>query len=173
MSLLWRIGRRLLDDDPTRALVNSVGASWAVSPRRRVRWLRRWGVAIDEGASVNAGCMFGGNDVHIGAGTFLNVGCVLDNTARIRIGPGCVLGPGAMIVTSTHDQGPSHQRAVGLAGRPVEIEAGCWIGARAILLPGVHVGAGCIIGAGSVVTGDLEPDGVYAGAPARRIRDLG
>jgi maltose O-acetyltransferase len=42
-----------------------------------------------------------------------------------------------------------------------------------MLLPGVTVGDGCVIAAGSVVTGDCEPHGVYAGVPAKRVRDLG
>lgn len=49
---------------------------------------------------------------------------------------------------------------------------GCWIGANATILPGVTVAPGCVIAAGAVVTKDTEPDGLYAGVPARRVRDL-
>lgn len=55
---------------------------------------------------------------------------------------------------------------------PIKIGGGCWIGARAVILPGVTVGNGCIIGAGAVVAKDCEPDGMYAGVPAKRVRDL-
>ncbi|WP_249354641.1 DapH/DapD/GlmU-related protein [Rhodococcus sp. USK13] len=49
---------------------------------------------------------------------------------------------------------------------------GCWIGAGAIILPGVTVGEGCVVGAGAVVTRDCSPNGLYVGSPARRVRDL-
>jgi maltose O-acetyltransferase len=52
------------------------------------------------------------------------------------------------------------------------IEDGCWIGAGATILPGVTVRAGCIVASGAIVTKDCEPNGLYAGNPARRIREL-
>ena len=55
-------------------------------------------------------------------------------------------------------------------GRVVLGRDGCWIGARAVILPGVTIGEGTIIGAGSVVTKDCEPGAVYVGVPARRVR---
>ena len=61
------------------------------------------------------------------------------------------------------------------AGRGIGFETAralIWLGARVVVLPGVQVAPGCIVGAGAVVTRDTEPDGVYVGVPARRIRDL-
>ena len=55
---------------------------------------------------------------------------------------------------------------------PVKIGDGVWIGANATILPGVIVGDGCFIAAGALVTEDCEPDGFYAGVPARRIRNF-
>ncbi|MCR4913326.1 MAG: acyltransferase [Lactobacillus sp.] len=55
---------------------------------------------------------------------------------------------------------------------PVKIDDGCWIGANVTILPGVHIGKGCVIGAGAVVNKDCEPNGVYVGVPAKRIKDL-
>ncbi|WP_447643573.1 acyltransferase [Nocardioides zeae] len=54
----------------------------------------------------------------------------------------------------------------------MEIGNGAWIGARALILPGVSVSEGCVIAAGAVVNRNTEPHGLYAGVPARRIRDL-
>lgn len=61
-----------------------------------------------------------------------------------------------------------------LAGspQPITVGDGCWIGARAVILPGVTIGDGCVIAAGAVVSKDCAPNGMYAGVPARRIREL-
>ena len=63
-------------------------------------------------------------------------------------------------------------RAGALFLAPLVVSSGCWIGARAVLLPGLTIGEGCVVGAGAVVTKDCLPIGLYAGIPARRIRDL-
>lgn len=112
--------------------------------------------------------------VSIGAGSYLNRGVVLSGLGRITIGERVAFGPQAMIVTSTHEIGPAYWRA----GSGVSIDThvtigdGAWIGARATILPGVTVGQGCVIAAGAVVVKDCEANGLYAGVPARRIRDL-
>jgi len=77
-----------------------------------------------------------------------------------------------LLCTSTHEIGSESQRAGTTIQLPIIIEDGCWVGARANILPGVKIGKGCIIAAGSVVTKDCEPNGLYAGVPAKRIRDL-
>lgn len=52
------------------------------------------------------------------------------------------------------------------------MEDGCWLGGNVTVLPGVTIGRGCVIAAGAVVTKSCDPNGLYAGVPARRIRDL-
>lgn len=54
----------------------------------------------------------------------------------------------------------------------VVVEDGCWLGGNVTVLPGVTIKKGCIVGAGAVVTKDTEPDGLYAGIPAKRIKEL-
>jgi acetyltransferase-like isoleucine patch superfamily enzyme len=140
---------------------------------RMARWaaLRIWGVRAST-HRIDHGCWFGGRDIHIGPGTFVNFGCVFDNLGPIRIGAECHFGMRAMLITSTHEIGSSSSRAGALAGKPITVGDGSWIGAGAIVLPGVTVGRGCIVASGAVVTRDCESDGVYAGNPARRLRDL-
>jgi len=77
-----------------------------------------------------------------------------------------------MVITSTHRLGDARRRAGEWEARPVRIEDGCWIGAGAILLPGVAVGEGCVVAAGAVVRESCEPNGLYGGVPARRLEDL-
>lgn len=55
---------------------------------------------------------------------------------------------------------------------PIEIKDGCWIGAGSIILPGTIVGSGCVIAAGSLVKGECKPNCLYAGIPAKIIREL-
>ncbi|MGI2292887.1 acyltransferase [Paenibacillus sp. GXUN7292] len=66
----------------------------------------------------------------------------------------------------------SSKRAGESDRKPVTIGKGCWIGARATILPGVTVGDGCVIAAGAVVTKDCEPDSLYAGVPAIKIKSI-
>ena len=79
---------------------------------------------------------------------------------------------GILLTAALHNIGSHQRRGTGAAGAPIVIGAGSWLGARSIVLPGVSIGEGCIVGAGSVVTCDCEPDGIYVWAPARRTRDL-
>ncbi|MDA0168675.1 hypothetical protein OJ998_06220 [Solirubrobacter taibaiensis] len=133
--------------------------------------LRLWGVRAAT-HRISDGCWFGGRDVEIGAGTFVNFGCVFDNLGPVRIGARCDLGMRVMLVTSSHLIAGAERRAGALDGKPVTIGDGVWIGAGAMILPGVTVGSGCLVAAGAVVTRDCEPNGVYAGNPARRVRDF-
>lgn len=124
------------------------------------------------GAGIYSGCYFGSRNVTMGLGTFVNRGVLFDGTAPITLGRQVAVGHRAQFITSTHEIGPSSGRGGRVVDRPIVVGDGCWIGAGAIILPGVTVGDGCVIGAGTVVTRDCEPNGLYAGSPARRVRDL-
>ena len=78
-----------------------------------------------------------------------------------------------MLTTSHHEIGPPERRSGTARPRSIVIERGVWLGARVLVLPGVTVGPGCVIAAGAVVNRDCAPHGLYAGVPARRIRELG
>ena len=109
----------------------------------------------------------------IGKGTNVGYGCFFDAVAAISIGSKCAIANEVCFVTSTHEVGGPEARAGERLARPVRIGNGCWIGARAIILPGVSIGNGCIIGAGAVVTRDCEANSLYAGVPAKFIKRLG
>jgi maltose O-acetyltransferase len=117
-------------------------------------------------------CFFGGGPVSIGRNTFVNYGCFFDSLGRITVGDDCALGAQVTLLTSTHRTGSAKRRAGDVMSRPITIGEGCWLGARATVLPGVTVGSGCIIAAGAMVVSDCEPNGLYAGVPAKRIKDL-
>jgi maltose O-acetyltransferase len=152
-------------------LVNVLSAS-LLTPRH-LRWLLlRLYVAHIGRSAVSARCFFGGPRVTIGAGAFINVGVFFDGSAAITIGDKVHIGMEALILTSVHEVGSERKRAGELSSAPVVIEDGCWIGARSVLMPGVTIGHGTIVAAGSVVTHSCESNAAYAGIPARKIRSL-
>ena len=71
-----------------------------------------------------------------------------------------------------HEFGPPGERTGALMPAPVTIGDGVWIGACVTILPGVTIGPSCMVASGAVVSGDCEPNGLYAGNPARRVREL-
>ncbi|MFA9559304.1 DapH/DapD/GlmU-related protein [Evansella sp. AB-rgal1] len=122
--------------------------------------------------SISPRCFFSETKVSIGKGTFINYNCFFENSGRIEIGRHVSIGPEVMVCTATHEIGEENKRALTAMGYDIHIKDGCWIGARATILPGVTINKGCIIAAGSVVTKDCEPNGLYAGVPVKRIKDL-
>jgi maltose O-acetyltransferase len=151
---------------------NVIAGSFLVRQPTRMRIYRRLGMEI-ETHKIQPGCFFFGHDVAIGEGTWIGHRCYFDSAARIEIGRDCDLGMEVMLCTSTHERGTRERRAGRFAPEPISVGDGVWIGTRAMLLPGVSVGDGCVVAAGSVVTRDCEPHGVYAGVPAKRVKDLG
>jgi maltose O-acetyltransferase len=133
--------------------------------------LRAYGIQCDT-PKVSPRCFFGGRDISIGRGAFLNYGCFLDGYAEIRIGERCFFGPQVMLITSTHEIGDASERGGRKYGEPIRIGNGCWLGARVTVMPGVTIGEGCVVASGSVVTKDCEPNGLYAGVPATRKKTL-
>lgn len=151
--------------------VNVVAASH-LTPRT-VRYLIYRAAGIQLGTrNISAGCFIGGPDLSIGRKCFVNHDCFFDVSAPIEISDGCHIGMQTLICTSSHKLGDSTKRAGQLHSEPVQIGRGVWIGARVTILPGVRIGDGCVIGAGSTVLRDCKPDSLYAGTPARFVREL-
>jgi maltose O-acetyltransferase len=106
----------------------------------------------------------------IGRGTFLNRECFIEAVAPVEIGRDCQFGPQVMILTSHHARTPLGRIEQKATPRPVVIGDRVWVGARAVIVPGVRIGDDVAIAAGAVVTRDCLQDGVYAGVPARLIK---
>lgn len=163
---MFGVGTRL------RQLLLPLALSGAVHGRQRHRLLRALGLKGIGKAYIQDRCVFRGFGTRIGDGSFVNFGVRFDDSAPVNIGQRVFIGPEAMFLTGTHPIGSSHQRAELSVHHPVRVGDGCWIGARAVVLPGVSIGDGCVIAAGAVVTKDCAPDGLYGGVPARRLKDL-
>jgi maltose O-acetyltransferase len=159
--------RRTLRD----VLINACAGSSIVPAPLRCLAYRAYGMRI-ETWNIRASCFFTGRAVTIGRGSFVNYGCFFDELGTIQIGEHCQIAQQVSFVSSGHAIGPPDARAGEIVAAPVAIGAGTWIGARATILAGVTVGEGCVIAAGAVVTRNCDPNGLYAGVPACRIRDL-
>ncbi len=115
------------------------------------------------------------NKMTIGDNTWIGQSCFFHSGGGLKIGSDVGIAPCVKIITSVHEENPVSYPVIRneLIMKKVSIENGCDIGLGAILLPGVKIGGGAIIGAGSVVTGDVAPHTVVAGSPARFIRQRG
>lgn len=111
-------------------------------------------------------CDYGYN-ISIGDSVFMNFNCVILDVCEVSIGAGTQIGSGVQLLAADHPRDPA-VRARGLEfGKPIRIGRNVWIGAGALILPGVHVGDDAIIGAGSVVTHDVPAGATVYGNPAR------
>lgn len=152
-------------------IVNGLIASAIVPRALRWRLLRLYGVDAQRSA-ICGGLWLGTSRLSVGEATFINYDCRIDNTALVTIGRSCDIGPGTHVMTTTHANGPGTRRAGNERHEPVTIGDGAWIGARVTIMPGVSIGSGAIVGTGAVVLQDCDANCVYAGVPAKKIRDL-
>ena len=113
-----------------------------------------------------------GGVLEIGEATLVNFGCSLVATELVRIGADCHIGPYTMILDNGFHRVEPERRLERPPSEPIIVEDNVWIGARSILMPGVTIGRDSCVGAGSVVTTDVEPRTLAAGVPARAIRGL-
>jgi maltose O-acetyltransferase len=153
---------------------NYVAASPFVGHNTRKNLYRRLGLHVSEEAyDIGFGCYFHSSEMSIGARTFINDFCYFENVAPVVIGDDVAVGMQTSILTSTHELSRGTRRSGDWGVRPVTIEDGCWIGARALILPGVTIGRGAVVAAGAVVSDDCDPQRLYGGVPARIVRRLG
>lgn len=111
-----------------------------------------------------------GKPVTIGKDCFIQQCCTFFGRGGITIGDGVFIGPKVNLITINHDPDPDNRSAT--YGRPIVIEDKVWIGINSTVLPGVRIGYGAIIGAGSVVTKDVPAMTIAAGNPARIIKKI-
>ena len=96
---------------------------------------------------------------------------MVDDT-HIYVGDNTMIGPNVTVATAGHPILPELREKGYQYNAPVRIGSNCWIGAGAVILPGVCIGDNSVIGAGSVVTGNIPPDVVAVGNPCRVLREI-
>ena len=119
----------------------------------------------------NLRCDYGYN-IHVGDNFFANFDCTFLDVCEIRIGDNCFIAPGVHIYTATHPIDPVERIAGTEYGKPVSIGDNVWIGGRAVINPGVHIGSNVVIASGAIVTKDVPDNVVIGGNPARIIKTI-
>ncbi len=115
---------------------------------------------------------YGGAHAHFGSFIYANYNLTLVDDGDIYIGDHVMIGPNVVIATAAHPIDPE-LRALGLQyNKEVRIGENAWIGAGAVILPGVTIGKNAVIGAGSVVTKDIPENCVAVGNPCRVLREV-
>jgi maltose O-acetyltransferase len=169
-------------------LYTAADAELAADGARAATWVTRYNAASaapasDRHAMLVAGMGHAGNgavvrspfhcdygyNIHLEDGVFLNFGCIVLDVVAVRIGAGTQIGPGVQILTADHPRDASLRAKLLEFGRPVTIGRNVWIGAGALVLPGMTIGDDAIIGAGSVVTRDVLAGTTVVGNPARAL----
>jgi acetyltransferase-like isoleucine patch superfamily enzyme len=134
----------------------------------RTFYLRRIiGISIGKNTSIHMGCFFAGKNIIIGNNTVIARCCHLDGrVGLIKIMNNVSIAPETCIISLTHlTNSPTFETVA----KEVIIEDYVWIGTRAMILPGVTMGKGSVLGAGSIATKDLAPYSIQAGIPAKEI----
>ncbi len=132
-------------------------------------------------AEVGEGCWieppfhanWGGHHVHFGRMVYANYGLTMVDDTHIYVGDCTMFGPNVVVATAGHPILPELREQQYQYNIPVRIGRNCWIGAGAIILPGVTIGDNVVVGAGSVVTRDLPDSVVAVGNPCRVLREVG
>ena len=116
---------------------------------------------------------WGGKHVHFGKSVYANFNLTLVDDTHIYVGDYTLIGPNVTIATAGHPIDPDLREKAYQFNRSVKIGKNCWIGAGAVIVPGVTIGDNTVIGAGSIVTKDIPSGVVAVGNPCRVLREIG
>lgn len=155
--------------------VNNISTSDFISWKTRAKILKHAGFKLGSHVIVKQHIFFQAGSISIGSDSFINRYCTFQDSghnANFTIGDNVFIGPNCTFLGVTHEIGDSKRRAMKAYSGDIVVEDGCWLGGNVTVLPGVTIKKGCIVGAGAVVTKDTEPDGLYAGIPAKKIKEL-
>lgn len=167
MSWLQRIGRALVFFIPDNVLL---GMDWELEQKRVAR-LRADLKACGDGVSFGRNVMVRTpGSVTIGSGCHLNDFVHILGAGGVELGNHVFIANHASIISLTHPVDVVSLAEAAYVYKPVAIDDDVWIGAHAVILPGVRLGRSCVVAAGSVVTKDVEPYSVVGGTPARLMR---
>ena len=141
---------------------------------KREQMLKEMFAEIGEGCYIEPPfhANFGGRHVHFGKNIYANFNLTCVDDTHIYVGDYTMFGPNVTVATAGHPILPELREKGYQYNAPVRIGKNCWIGAGAIILPGISIGDNVVIGAGSVVTKDLPPDVVAVGNPCRVLRKI-
>jgi putative colanic acid biosynthesis acetyltransferase WcaF len=144
-------------------------SSWLPGSMHRCILLRIFGASIGKGVNIKSRVRVTFPwRLKVGDHSWIGEDAWIDNLAIVEIGANCCISQGVYLCTGSHDWSKS---TFDLITRPIHIEDGAWIAARANIGPGVRVGKGAILCLGSVATKDLQPWTINFGNPVRTVRN--
>lgn len=141
---------------------------------KRSAMLKEMFAEIGEGCYVEPPLRtnWGGRHVHFGNNVYANFNLTLVDDTHIYVGDYTLFGPNVVVATAAHPIIPELRMPVTQFNLPVHIGKNCWIGAGAIIVPGVTIGDNTVLGAGSVVTKDIPANVVAVGNPCKVLREI-
>lgn len=142
---------------------------------RRQQLLKQMFAEIGEGCYIEPPlhANWGGHFVHFGSRIYCNYNLTLVDDTHIYVGDGTKFGPNVILATAGHPICPELRNRALQYNMPIRVGKNCWLGAGAVVLPGVTIGDNTVIGAGSVVTKDIPANVVAVGNPCRVLRTIG
>lgn len=141
--------------------------------QRRRDFLRTFVAKLDEGAMINSPFyMEFANHLEMGVNSFINYDCIMLNNAMVKLGDNVLVGPKVSFYTAMHPIEAKQREQWLVYAKPITVEDNVWIGGSATILGGVTIGKNAIVGAGAVVTKDVEPNTIVVGNPARVLRKI-
>ena len=158
-------------------LIYKTTASWlpisqrsSFAKRSRRFWAKRIAASVGKNANIERGAVFGPL-LEIGENSGIGINCEI--YGPVKIGKNVMMGPEVIIYTKGHCHDSTDVPMIEQGDeevKPVTIGDDVWIGRRAMIMPGVTIGRGCIIGAGAVVTKDIPDYSIAAGVPAKVVK---
>ena len=141
---------------------------------KRERMLKEMFAEIGEGCYIEPPfhANFGGRHVHFGKNIYANFNLTLVDDTHIYVGDYTMFGPNVTVASAGHPILPELREKVYQYNMPVRIGRNCWIGAGAVIVPGITIGDNTVIEAGSVVTKDIPSNVVAVGNPCRVLREI-
>lgn len=142
---------------------------------KRDRLLKEMFAEIGEGCYIEPPfhASFGGAHVHFGKSVYANFNLTVVDDTHVYVGDFTMFGPNVTVATAGHPILPELRKEAYQYNFTVKIGRNCWIGAGAVIVPGVTIGDNTVIGAGSIVTKDIPSNVVAVGNPCRVIREIG
>ncbi len=156
-------------------LLYDYNATRPLEQKKRQALLKKMFAEIGEGCYIEPPfhANFGGYHVHFGKNVYANFNLTMVDDTHIYVGDYTMFGPNVTVATAGHPILPKLREQAYQYNMPVHIGKNCWIGAGAIILPGITIGDNVVVGAGSVVTKDLPSNVVAVGNPCRVLRQVG
>lgn len=145
-----------------------VRASWNPFMGIKIVLLRMFGARIGKGLVIKNNVVIKSPwNLTVGDDCWLGEDCWIDNLDKVCIGNNVCISQGALLLTGNHDYTVS---SMPYRNAAITLEDGAWIGAKAVVCPGVTVRRNAILTVGSVATKEMEENGIYQGNPAVRVR---